>query len=283
MRITAENAQEHDVWQCNGCHNILHLRCASRWAESSRSYSGGYGSIGYWSCSQCMRRQYTAPIATCWCGNFTHSERAPMDSQLSDVVPNGCRTICRKVGECIHKNRTRACDKPCHPGPCNSPCGTHCLQQLVTIARDNTPPNWWRKTYHKLRERWLRRANKGNGWAAWFVFFLVVMYYGTCGIYAQYHIKWKTQPLNYRQFTEVWASRDSHYTTMLMIVGLVTGLPMVFVFVLCCGSVLYYRVTHLLNCNDLSTKRHSKQLTKLSIWLVFATVFGCFIAMVPSW
>ena len=281
MQITAGSAPEEQVWHCGGCYNILHFSCASIWADSNREYTGSGGSIAYWSCPQCMQRQYDAPKATCWCGKLTRGERGFMNNQLSTEIPNSCLSSCGKVGECIHENRTRACDKPCHPGSCDSPCGTHCIQQLAAIAKANAPPNWWRRTYQKIRSRWQSREDKGTRWVALATLITVVVYYVAWGLFAHYSIKGWTQPLSYRQWTEKWAHRYIIYRAMLISTGVISGSFVIAAFAVCCGYHFYKRVTHLLKCNELSTKKIRKLLTMVGIWAFIAFGCGAYIAMVP--
>jgi len=226
-----------------------------------------------------MQRQYDAPKATCWCGKQNHADRGFMDDHVNTDMPNGCQSICGKVGECTHSNRTRACDKTCHPGPCNSPCGNHCVQRPALVPKANAPLKGCQKVYQKLRTRWGSRKNKGQGWTAWLWFCFVILYYLAWAIFANYHTKWWTQPLNYRHIIEM--NRNSNYYMLLAMIGGISGTGVVLTFLFFCGLVFYKRVTHLLNCHDLSTKKHCKQLTKLGIWLFIAIISGGCIAIGP--
>lgn len=105
--------QQQSIWSCRVCHHVLHLRCITKWAVSSKAAGG-------WRCPACQHVSTKIPTEySCFCGKV-----ADPDWRASDC-PHSCGGVCgnSRPHPCIHR-----CTLPCHPGPC-PPC-------LLYVNRD---------------------------------------------------------------------------------------------------------------------------------------------------
>ncbi|CAD6441217.1 97db6718-4911-40bf-8f10-bb48f66e51f3 [Sclerotinia trifoliorum] len=165
------------LWHCKDCYVITHYQCALSWAKANRTENNDA-----WRCPQCKKTKISKPDGSCWCGNgnpiYDHS-----------TIPNACMDgICGSKSRCIHGNKS-TCQKSCHPGPCEYPCGS-CADDKFS-----EPPNmstvWGR---FKIRE--LDRGSVILNAIS------VVIVMGCISIFAVFHIKWHAQPYRYPHFKD---------------------------------------------------------------------------------
>ncbi|KAK3932809.1 Protein shuttle craft [Frankliniella fusca] len=108
--VCCDRVRQHDaVWSCSNCFHVLHLRCVTKWAKSSKAESG-------WRCPACQNVTETLPSQyRCFCSKVVDPQWNRHDT------PHTCGEVCGKSREgqrpqCVHK-----CTLLCHPGPC-PPC-----------------------------------------------------------------------------------------------------------------------------------------------------------------
>lgn len=108
--VCCDRVRQHDaVWSCSNCFHVLHLRCVTKWAKSSKAETG-------WRCPACQNVTETLPSQyRCFCNKVVDPSWNRHDT------PHTCGEVCGKSREgqrpqCVHK-----CTLLCHPGPC-PPC-----------------------------------------------------------------------------------------------------------------------------------------------------------------
>lgn len=104
----------HEVWSCQNCYHIFHLRCIKKWALSPAASTDDTG----WRCPGCQNVTAQVPYQyRCFCGKMRSPEWNRYDT------PHSCGEQCSKRRSqqpgCVHP-----CTLQCHPGPC-PPCGVY--------------------------------------------------------------------------------------------------------------------------------------------------------------
>ncbi|XP_030377679.1 protein shuttle craft [Scaptodrosophila lebanonensis] len=94
----------HAVWSCQNCYHVLHLKCTTTWASSSKAENG-------WRCPACQNVLQDVPREYyCFCGKLKNPPLTRTE------LPHSCGELCCRIEGCAH-----ACTLLCHPGPC-PPC-----------------------------------------------------------------------------------------------------------------------------------------------------------------
>ena len=133
---------DHQIWSCNVCFHIFHLKWIKKWANSPSAKIDE--NLNDWRCPCCQTIFDTVPSKyTCFCGKKTNPDTIRDDNKpfhmKQQILPHSCGQICSKPlqlsakfwlsnqnaakseqvsdsnFECKHK-----CVQTCHPGPCNS-------------------------------------------------------------------------------------------------------------------------------------------------------------------
>ena len=136
-----EIARNSNIWSCRDCWQVLHIRCAARWATSKNDPEHGY-SRGGWKCPNCNIQQLDLPTAyTCWCEKETNPRPIP------GLPPHSCGQTCGRTRKfpraCPHP-----CDLVCHAGPC-PPCTAPGPKQFCFCARTETQKRCAETDYEK--------------------------------------------------------------------------------------------------------------------------------------
>lgn len=236
------------MWHCADCYNVFHFRCIRTWAMTNSSYIlHGFRRYPVWKCPYCLVIHGENPKATCWCG------KQPFDpcNPRSDI-PNACPSQCGKTGMCKHENRTEPCMNRCHPGPCNWPCKAICAD----LPADYVPkkPNAW----GRFRRRWQQRK-RGTVTCALGWTICVAGAYSFIIKFTLQHIKWWTQPYNFKYFTEVLSDYEC---LALLLVGMLVCFPVVTITIVVWLSAVGGLLNTLLNLDNRETKEKLKSWTQ---------------------
>lgn len=104
---TADLGARDEIWNCEECHRVYHLDCATMWAEkSTKANSELKKPANGWACPSCMAITKKIPTEyKCWCRKV----QAP---KYFGLTPHSCGQTCGQTLACGHR-----CTSICHPGP----------------------------------------------------------------------------------------------------------------------------------------------------------------------
>lgn len=94
---------KQQIWKCEKCYHIIHLKCMKVWSKGLFS-----ARCPYCNSSQSINYEYK-----CFCGKV-------INPYPNYRFPHSCGAKCNNALPCGHK-----CKRVCHPGPC-TPC-THSI------------------------------------------------------------------------------------------------------------------------------------------------------------
>lgn len=171
-----------------------------------------------WKCPFCSVIQEGEPEASCWCG------KESLNIHNADNL-NACQNTCRRATQCPHGYPAKVCIKPCHPGPCNSPCKANCPQPAARVAQGSGPaapklPSCWTRFRERLGKR---RPGTVSG-ILWLLLGLTLVY-ALLAVFISYHIRWRTQPYRFPRFADKY---DIDETMVCILVGMFFVAPVVF-------------------------------------------------------
>ncbi|XP_063241650.1 protein shuttle craft [Bacillus rossius redtenbacheri] len=125
--VCCDRVRQHDsVWSCSNCFHVLHLRCTTKWARSSKIDCG-------WRCPACQNVTERVPSEYyCFCGKVQEPKWNRQDT------PHSCGEMCGKSRADKRPDCAHRCTLLCHPGPCppclaqvNRNCGCGKISRVV--------------------------------------------------------------------------------------------------------------------------------------------------------
>ncbi|KAI0986862.1 hypothetical protein GJ496_008031 [Pomphorhynchus laevis] len=97
------------TWNCLLCHNIFHLYCVKKWAQSTLKRSNKR----IWNCPTCNRENDKIPNEyLCFCGKLKDPTYHPA------ILPHSCGEPCLKFRNQFNISCKHPCTELCHPGSC---------------------------------------------------------------------------------------------------------------------------------------------------------------------
>lgn len=125
----------HQIWPCDQCWAVFHLKCIKSWIQRCNSAGG----LEFdWACPGCRyHRVDLMPKYSCYCKKLDEPELNP------HWLAHSCGDVCEKDRGCPHK-----CPELCHPGPCprctavGGPGRCHCGKESSETTRCGDPKQW---------------------------------------------------------------------------------------------------------------------------------------------